>query len=322
MILTVTLNPLLERRLTYKQINFGTVNRNAKEELKPGGKGINVSSQLNRLNTQNLAFTFLGGENGKILRRLLTQTGINFTAIQTNSETRYAAITIDESLKSVTTFFSPDSEIGKSECDEFKLKLEKMIMNCEIVVFSGSSPSEATDSVFPFGIELANKFDKVSVCDTYGKHLKDCIEKSPTIIHNNIPEVEKSLSLSLKSEKEKLDYLDYLYSKNIKQAFLTDGADITYASNFDFHYKIKNPEIETIDSTGSGDSFVAGIIYSWHNNLTFEQSLSLASALGALNAASFDVCNVTLEEAHKIAGSIKITSVGKTCLPAGRDKED
>jgi 1-phosphofructokinase family hexose kinase len=311
MILTVTLNPLLERRLIYRQINFGTVNRNANEELKPGGKGINVSSQLNKLNTQNLAFTFLGGENGKILRKAFTQRGINFTAVQTNSETRYAVITIDESLKSITTFFSPNSEIIKFECDEFKLKLEKMIVNCEIVVFSGSSPCKETDSIIPFGIDLANKFDKVSVCDTYGKHLTDCIENSPTIVHNNISEIERSLNLSLKNEKEKLDYMDYLYSKNIKQVFITDGSNATYASNFDYHYKVENPRIETIDSTGSGDSFVAGIVYAWHNSLTFEESLTLASSLGALNAASFGVCNVTLEEAQKIVKSVKISPVGK-----------
>jgi tagatose 6-phosphate kinase len=311
MILTVTLNPLLEYRLIYKHINFGTVNRNSKEELKPGGKGLNVSYQLNKLNTQNLAFTFLGGEKGKFLRRVITQQGINFTAVQTNSETRYAFIAIDESSKSITTYFSPDSLIKKDECDEFKLKLEKMIRNCEIVVFSGSSPCKETDSIIPFGIELANKYDKISVCDTYGEHLKDCIENSPTIIHNNISEIQKSLNLSLKSEKEKIDFLNYLYSRNIKQTFLTDGRNASYAANFDYHYKIENPSIETVDSTGSGDSFVAGIVYGWHNNLTFEESLSLASALGALNATSFDVCNITIEEAQKLFNKIKISPIGK-----------
>jgi 1-phosphofructokinase family hexose kinase len=311
MILTVTLNPLLERRLIYKHINFGTVNRNAKEELKSGGKGINVSSQLNKLNTQNLAFTFLGGENGKILRKVLTLQNINFTAVHTNNETRYAFIAIDESLKSITTFFSPDCLISLDECIEFKLKLEKMIKNCEIVIFSGSSPCKETDSIFPFGIELANKYDKVSVCDTYGEHLTNCIENSPTIIHNNISEIQKSLNLSLKSEKEKIDFLDYLYGKSVKQVFLTDGSNASYAANFDYHYKIENPEIEAIDSTGSGDSFVAGIVYGWHNSMTFEDSLKLASALGVLNAASFDVCSITLEEAQKLFNRINISPLGK-----------
>ena len=73
MILTVTLNPLLEHRLTYKVLHIGHENRSAKEKYKAGGKGINVSRQLNILSVDNLAFTFLGGSNGKLLKKLLIE---------------------------------------------------------------------------------------------------------------------------------------------------------------------------------------------------------------------------------------------------------
>ena len=42
MILTVTINPLLERRLAFKKISFGYQNRNGQGQLKSGGKGLNV----------------------------------------------------------------------------------------------------------------------------------------------------------------------------------------------------------------------------------------------------------------------------------------
>ena len=150
-----------------------------------------------------------------------------------------------------------------------------MIEMCEMVIFSGSSPCEETDSIFPFGINIANKLDKISICDTYGKHLNDCLEAEPTIIHNNISEIENSLSLNLKKENDKLDFLNHLYKKGIKQAYLTDGANQIYASNFDFHFKIENPTIKAIDATGSGDAFTAGIVYAWHNNLTFKKEFYL-----------------------------------------------
>ncbi|MGB8316766.1 MAG: PfkB family carbohydrate kinase, partial [Ignavibacteriaceae bacterium] len=175
MILTITINPLLERRYAYSNVFFGEGNRNGKVELTAGGKGINVSRQLNKLNIENLSFTFLGGTNGKILRELLSNEKINFTSIRTENETRDAALIFNKSDKSLTTFFGSDTIITEKETDEFKIKLEKIIQNSEIVVFSGSSPCPFTDSIFPFGIETANKYDKISVCDTYGNHLKDCI---------------------------------------------------------------------------------------------------------------------------------------------------
>lgn len=311
MILTVTIHPLLERRLTYKKINSGSSNRLPIEELKPGGKGINVSRQLNKLGIKNLAYTFFGGHNGKLLKNLFNDEKINYTFVQTKNETRYSIITIDESKKSVTTFFGPDYKITSEEAEEFKKRLEKMIQNCEIVIFSGSSPNKDTDTIFPFGIETANRFDKISVCDTYGASLKNCIEKAPTVIHNNISEIENSLDFSLKNEIEKIHFLDFLYSKGIKQAFLTDGFEDTYASNFDYHYKVENPKIETVDSTGSGDSFVAGIAYGLNKDLTFEESVKLASSLGALNASTVDVCNIEFEETKKIADDVIISTIGK-----------
>lgn len=311
MVLTVTINPLLERRYSYNNIHFGKHHRNGEFEFSPGGKGINVSRQLNCLKLQNLALTFLGGQNGKILRNEFEKEVVNYSFIKIKSETRDCPVIIEKNKKIISAFFGPNPAVTKSEVDEFKLKFDKMIQNAEIVVFSGSSPCKEADSIFPYGIELANKYGKISVCDTYGEHLKNCIEKSPTILHNNIEEIEKSLNVSLKDENDILEFLDWLYSRGIKQSFLTDGENSFYAANFDYHYKVENPVINTIDSTGSGDSFVAGLVYSWHNNFSFEESLSIAVSLGALNATSFEVGNVKPSEIELIKEKVRISPVGK-----------
>ncbi len=311
MILTITINPLLERRFTYDKIDFNKNCRGGTEEIKVGGKGINVSRQLNALGTDNFAFTFYGGCNGKLIRDCLTKENIKFSGIRTRNETRECAVLIDKTEKRVYTFFAPDTVVTKHEAEEFMSKMEKMIENCEIAVFSGSSPCEAADGIFPYGIELANKYDKVSVCDTYGRHLKSCIEKKPTVIHNNIKEISESLDITLDNEDEKINFLNRLYEKGIKQVFLTDGGNPAYASNFDFHFKVQNPVVAAVDPTGSGDSFVAGIVHGWHNSLTFEESLSAASCLGAVNASRFEVCNVTAREFKSLKDEVRITPLGK-----------
>ncbi len=311
MILTITINPLLERRIAYNKLDLNINNRSGDLEIKVGGKGINVSRQLNYLHMDNFAFTFQGGNNGKLLRESLSKEKINFSTIHTKNETRECSVIIDKSAKRVFTFFASDTAVNASEVDEFKLKLEKMIENCEIVVFSGSSPCEEADDIFPFGIELANKYDKISICDTYGRHLQNCINKSPTIVHNNKEEVEKSLGISLQNEEQKNSYLNGLYVKGIKQAYLTDGAGAIYASNFDFHFKAENPKIIHVDSTGSGDCFVAGIAYGWHNNFTFEETLTSAVCLGAVNASRYDVCSVAENEWKPFMDKVPITPLGK-----------
>ncbi len=311
MIVTVTLNPLLERRYSYKSINYPGSNRKGEVLIQAGGKGINVSRQLNQLGTPGLAFTFLGGNHGKLLRDLLNKEDINFTAVRTEAETRDGVVTIDENECNVTSFFGNNPEISTEETDEFKVKLDKIIQNCEIVIFSGSSPCKNASGIIPFGIEAANQYDKISVCDTYGEHLQECINAGPTILHNNLDELRNSLNLRLDSEDNILSFIDGLYKKGIKQSYLTNAEKEFYASNFDFHFRVKPPAVKTFDSTGSGDSFMAGIIYSWHNDLTFEEGLKLAVSLGTLNASRKDVSNVPLKDADKLVSAVEVIPIGK-----------
>jgi tagatose 6-phosphate kinase len=311
MILTITINPLIERRMFFDSIEIGKPNRSSKEIYYAGGKGICVSRQLNRLGIKNTAFTFLGGSYGKLLRHTLTEDKIDFTVVSIKAETRIADVIIEEKNKRVTTFFGLNSQITSEESSEFKSKLEKMIQNCSIVVLSGSSSSEATDDIFPYAIELANKHDKISVLDTYGTHHKACIDSAPTIIHNNSEELEKSFGVSLSDEKNKLEILGELYSKNIKMVFITDGANPAYASKFDFHYKIINPSIDVYDATGSGDAFVAGIVYGLENSFAFEDIIKTASALGAVNAGTIKTCEVLPNEIEEYIEQVQVSPIGK-----------
>lgn len=310
MILIITLNPLLEKRLSFKKVIHGTVNRNSVHSIKPGGKGINVSRQLKQLGLSSYNIIFSGGNNGKVYRDILRKENFEFSFIQTKSETRFASVIIEKEENIITSYFSEDPAITEKESDEFINRLDKMIANCELVVFSGSSLNGA-ENIIPAGIEIANKYDKVSVCDTYGNNLDNCLNSSPTIIHNNFDETANSLKTSLNNQQEIISCLDYLYNKGIKRSYLTNGGNPFYASNFDYHYKVYPPEVKAIDSTGSGDSFVAGIIYGWHHNLVFENSLKFATALASINSTSFEVSNVNFEAAKSLSDSVDIESVGK-----------
>ena len=127
----------------------------------------------------------------------------------------------------------------------------------------------------------------------------------------NVEEVEKSLNISLRNENEKLNFLHELYYKNIKLSFLTDGANPVYASKFNFHYKIVPPEVKVLDSTGSGDAFVAGIAYGLENALVFDEFIKIAAALGTANSTMIETCEVTSEQMRKYAEHIEVMTIGK-----------
>jgi 1-phosphofructokinase family hexose kinase len=311
MVLTVTTNPLLEYRFEINSLKPNSTMRAVEEYNYAGGKGINVSRQLSKLQLKNQALLFLGGLNGKKLRKSIEADGINFSVVNTKSETRTASLLMSKEDGNVTTVIGKNSPPGSKEIEEFKNRMEKMMTNCSTVVFAGSSPSEEAGEIFKYGIGLANSLDKVSVIDTYGSLLKDCIDKAPTVLHNNVTELESSLAVKLSEEKDKLDFLNYLYSKGIKLAFITDGGNESYASKFDFKYKMIPPEIDVMDATGSGDAFVAGVVYGFEKSMVFDDIIKFASAAGAANAASWETCSSDITLIEKFIESVDIVPVGK-----------
>lgn len=311
MILTITLNPLLERRIFFPSINLGDNYRDTATEFNVGGKGINVSRQLKSLGIDSLAMTILGGENGKKIRALLEKEGLKSTAVKTNSNARDAVILFEEEADRVTSLISPNAEISEEEAKEFISKMDKIIQNCEIVVLSGSSPCKATDKIFPEAISIANKYDKISVLDTYGQHLTQCIEQTPTVIHNNLKEIEDSLQVEFTNEEKIFSFLDWIYGKGIKQAYLTSGGGKVYSSKFDFHFTAQPPTVIVKDATGSGDAFTTGIVYGHYKDLIYSDALRFAIALGSINTTTFDVCSVNLDEAEELKAGIEIFEIGK-----------
>nr|MDA3859658.1 PfkB family carbohydrate kinase [Melioribacteraceae bacterium] len=172
-------------------------------------------------------------------------------------------------------------------------------------------PNKEAASIITYGIELANELDKTSILDTYGEHLQECINAKPTLLHNNVEELESSLNIKLDNEDKKVNFLKELYEKGIKLAFITNGAKATYASKFDFIYKIQSQKVKAIDATGSGDAFVAGIAYGLEKALVFDEFLRIASALGGINATCWDVCMVTLKDIQEIVNTVTVKPIGK-----------
>ena len=111
-----------------------------------------------KLLLDTVALTFLGGLNGKNYRKILQDENIKFSPVQVKDEMREGAILVDKEKKSVTHNIGPNFAVSKEEADEFKSKMEKMIENCDVVVFSGSSLSPVTDDIFAYGIETSYNF--------------------------------------------------------------------------------------------------------------------------------------------------------------------
>ena len=86
-IYTITLNPALDYHISLSNLKLGHINKPDSANIFMGGKGINVSTLLSKLNVSSTAIGFIGKYYSDILNNHLYQNGINnqFTLIEENT---------------------------------------------------------------------------------------------------------------------------------------------------------------------------------------------------------------------------------------------
>ena len=76
MIYTVTLNPSLDYIVDVENFQLGMTNRTCAEQIRPGGKGVNVSLMLQNLGVESIALGFVAGFTGEEICRRLAGCGL------------------------------------------------------------------------------------------------------------------------------------------------------------------------------------------------------------------------------------------------------
>ena len=112
-VLTITMNPALDREVIIPHFELNTLHRVFEREKlisDPGGKGINVSMMLSELDgTPSIAMGFLGGYTGRIiseeLRRRYPNITLNF--IHIDGESRENLSILDEVNHYITEINAP-----------------------------------------------------------------------------------------------------------------------------------------------------------------------------------------------------------------------
>lgn len=115
----------------------------------------------------------------------------------------------------------------------------------------------------------------------------DPVVRNPDELQRLLPELAICITgkqeLSVLFEGKTIDEAAReMISMGIQMIAVTMGARGCIVYSPDEKYTFPSFSINTVDTTGAGDSFTAGLLYSWTKKLSLPASTILASALGAL----------------------------------------
>jgi sugar/nucleoside kinase (ribokinase family) len=95
-----------------------------------------------------------------------------------------------------------------------------------------------------------------------------------------VPSLAEARAVSGETEPERV--AAWFRERGVGEVALTMGPDGCYASGEGFEGLVPAPSVDAVDGTGAGDAFAAGLIYGKLAGWSFDRSVSLANAAGAL----------------------------------------
>jgi tagatose 6-phosphate kinase len=308
MITTVTLNPMLDKTVHVDHLDRGSVHRATRMDLVVGGKGVNVSRELKMLGEETLATGFFGGEIGDLLQRLLNAERMLQDFVRVRGMTR-EGVTYLESDGRWSAVFEPPHAVTPDEAEQLIARCSRLLEKSSWIVCSGSSPGPEADEIYASVIRRARELGVPSVLDSYGEAFRKALRTGPTMIQCNRQELSKNLSLQISSARDVHKALETLLGYGAAYAVMTDGAGPLYATMGEIFWKVRPPEVRSVNTTGSGDTMVAAILSRLLDDAPFEEALRYGVAAGAANAAKWDVAAVTETEIQALLPQVKLTTM-------------
>ncbi|EOD00603.1 1-phosphofructokinase [Caldisalinibacter kiritimatiensis] len=306
MIITVTLNPAIDKTIEVNNFKLGDVNRVSSVRLDAGGKGINVSKVIKEIGGQSKVFGLVGGRTGEFIIQYLRQRDISEDLVKISQETRTNIKIVDKINKVVTEINEKGKEVTSEEIEELKNKIYENVTSDTVIVFSGSVPSNIQKTIYKELIEVCNEKGAKTILDADGELLFEGLKGKPYLIKPNIHELEKCFGKKFKDYNEIISLAHQIISTGTKNVFISMGA---YGSIFvDKEYAILIEPIKTtIKSTvGAGDSLVAGMAYSIDKGLSLEKALKLSTASATASVMMEGTQTGKLKEIKELEKKVKL----------------
>lgn len=290
-IATLTLNPALDRSMIFETFEVGALNRAISAVTTVGGKGINVSRVLKLYGINSVAYGFVGGDNGEIMKKMLQNEGVSYDFVQTAAQTRMNIKIVAKNGEATEA-----SESGGPMTESETQELLKNIYDCfcgkrgtkpDYFVISGSIPRGIDSSIYKTITQKAKTHGIKVVMDCDRDALKQGITACPFIIKPNKFELEQYAGHTFENENELISYACELSTEFEVKIVLTLGEKGAMYIGNDGVYKVNAPKVEMRGFTGAGDSFLAAFIATYDNIGDPAESLR--------HAASFSAAKVELE---------------------------
>lgn len=281
MIITVTMNPAIDKTVDIETLERGGLNRIHHVELDAGGKGINVSKTIHALGGTSIAIGFLAGNAGRTIRNVIDTWKIQSDFIEVEGENRTNTKVVEESGL-LTELNESGPLIAHKDVEALLEKLERYAGEDTLYVLAGSTPQGVNQDIYRRIIESVHRKGAKVLLDADGELFRNALEAGPDILKPNRAELEQFAKLTNKaSEQELMQAAETLLEKGAERVVISLGQKGAIFMGRDMRLKCPGLQVKAHSAVGAGDAMVAALAYGWDRGLGLEDTIKLCMAVSA-----------------------------------------
>jgi 1-phosphofructokinase family hexose kinase len=310
MIITVTINPAMDKVLILDQLRPNETNRIRRQFDCVGGKGTHVSMNLSLLGIKSTATGVVRGQVGEEILSSLRSMNIDVQFLhlsEGNSRVNYVLI---DHAGNGTLLSDKGQTLDDTVLDELVEHYAALINEGDIVVLSGDASNQKRNIQDKL-INLAQEKNAKVFLDTSGENLQNGARKYPFLIKPNLAELSFLCGRTLETQSDILSAIDELTSLGIQNILVSCGSNGSLVFADGHYYKVTAPQIPVKNTVGCGDALLAGILAGFEKNLDIEANLKQATAIAAAAAMNESTAGFDVELIPQLLADVVVERIKK-----------
>jgi 1-phosphofructokinase len=311
-VITVTLNPSLDRTMVTNFFNPGYPNRTTEHtRLDPAGRGVNISRALRRLDCDTNAVILLGNDAVSLSYRALIQAEqLPVTPIVREGRTRSNVIIVDSGNKTETQIVE-ESTVGTEEDITAILEtLRGIVETGDNVVFAGDLTVEGPRDMYARLLQSVREMGAQVTLNTSGEALKRAVMTQPDRIIITRQELEGLVNYPVRTASDSISAAKSVLERGIKEVVVTmlgDPTDPAALVVSDDQVFVVHADIaERGTTSGVEGAFVGGFMGALCRGDNLESALKLGTAAAGYTASQIGSEFGTLADLSELIQAIEI----------------
>jgi 1-phosphofructokinase family hexose kinase len=305
LILTLTINPAVDRMITADRLVFEDRGYILDRGEAAGGRGINASQVVHAFGGKTVAVLTAGGPAGERIEKLLGTLGFSSDIVHVRAETR-TNLTISDKHGLTVKLNERGAPLEASELKEIKKKVEARLPKTHWLMICGSIQPGVPAHYYCEIIEMAKSHGVKTLLDTDGEALQHALEAKPTVITPNQHEAERLLSRALITRGQFLEAVDVMQAMGPENVILSLGARGAIGSSPEGVFEAIPPRIEALCPIGAGDALGAAFAWSMEKKKSFSEALRWGVATGTAAAKLPGLSFPTFNDARAVYKHVEL----------------